>query len=170
MKRTLLLTVLAFVAIASFGRKHVSENATVVADTIYYAENMQSVETRSQANYYRLLMTAGVGGKKQDVFQDFYLNGNLKAEGGYSFVDMSNDKNTVLDGNVTTYYKNGKEKWNGRYANGKRQGVFTLQMRDGSVATVAYVDGESRYDYFMLTSPNGEMQKRPLKELKALMD
>ena len=34
------------VTIASFGRKHV-ENATVVADTIFYAENMSNVATVS---------------------------------------------------------------------------------------------------------------------------
>lgn len=52
------------------------------------------------------------------------MNGNLKAEGGYSFVDLNNDKNTVLNGEVTTYYQNGKEKLHGRYVNGKREGLL----------------------------------------------
>ena len=71
MKRVLLLSVLAMLTIASFARKHV-ENATVVADTIYYAENMINVAHADQASYYRLLMTTGKGLKKQDVFQDLY--------------------------------------------------------------------------------------------------
>jgi hypothetical protein len=99
---------MALMTIASFGRKHV-ENATVVADTIYYAANMMNVASADQASYYRLLMTTGQGIHKEDVFQDFYMNGNLKAEGGYSFVDLGNDANTILNGEVTTYYINGKE-------------------------------------------------------------
>ena len=82
------------VTIASFGRKHV-ENATVVADTIFYAENMSNVANADQAAYYRILMTTGSGITKKNVFQDFYMNGNLRAEGGYSFIDLGNDRNTI---------------------------------------------------------------------------
>ncbi len=168
MKRIFLITVMALLTVASFGRKHV-ENATVVADTIFYAENMMNVATSSQASYYRLLMTQGTGLKKQDVFQDFYMNGNLKAEGGYSFVDLGNDKNTILDGEVTTYYINGKEKWHGSYVNGQRHGYFTLQMRDGSVAVVQFVHGKSVHKYFTVTHQDGTMEKRPVSEIRSLM-
>jgi hypothetical protein len=76
---------MAMLTIASFGRKHVAENAVVVADTIYYAENMMNVASSEQASYYRLLMTQGQGLNKKDVFQDFYMNGALKAEGCLQF-------------------------------------------------------------------------------------
>ena len=78
MRRVFLISVFALMTVASFGRKHI-ENATVVADTIYYADNMLNVTSAEQAGYYRLLMTQGVGSAKKDVFQDFYMNGNLKA-------------------------------------------------------------------------------------------
>ena len=107
MKRMILFSLMALMTIAAFGRKHV-ENATVVADTIFYAENMSNVTSADQASYYRLLMTTGSGLNKKDVFQDFYMNGNLRAEGGYSFIDLGNDRNTIFNGEVTTYYKNGK--------------------------------------------------------------
>ncbi len=168
MKRVLLISVMALLTVASFGRKHV-ENATVVADTIYYAENMMNVAHADQASYYRLLMTTGAGIHKQDVFQDFYMNGNLKQEGGYSFVDLSNDKNTVLNGEVTTYYPNGKEKWHGKYVNGKRTGYFTLQLRDGGVAVVQFVDGKSAHNFFTVTYKNGTMEKKPLSDIKSLL-
>lgn len=60
MKRIIFLSVMMLVTIASFGRKHV-ENATVVADTIFYAENMSNVANADQAAYYRILMTTGSG-------------------------------------------------------------------------------------------------------------
>jgi acyl-CoA thioesterase FadM len=60
--------------------------------------------------------------------------------------------------------------WHGNYVNGQRNGYFTLQMRDGSVATVEFVNGKSKYDYFVVTSPTGEMQKRPVSEIRSLLN
>lgn len=168
MKRIILLSMMALMTIASFGRKHV-ENVTVVADTIFYAENMSNVASSAQASYYRLLMTTGTGLNKKDVFKDYYMNGNLRAEGGYSFVDLGNDRNTIFNGEVTTYYKNGKEKWHGKYVNGKREGYFTLQLREGGVAVVQFQNGKSVHDFFTVTYKDGKMEKKPLSEISAFM-
>ena len=168
MKRIIILSMMAMMTIVSFARKHV-ENATVVADTIFYAENMSNVASADQAAYYRLLMTAGTGITKQNVFKDYYMNGTLRCEGGYSFIDLGNDRNTIFNGEVTSYYKNGKEKWHGKYVNGKREGYFTLQLRDGGVAVVQFKNGKSMYDYFTVTYKDGTMEKKPLDEIKALM-
>ena len=137
MKRLLLISVMAMLTIVSFGRKHVAPNAVVVADTIYYADNMMNVANSEQASYYRLLMTQGQGLNKKDVFKDFYMNGVLKAEGAYSFIDLGNDANTVLDGEFTTYYKNGKEKWHGQYVNGKRDTFEGKSYKDNRVGLMA---------------------------------
>lgn len=168
MKRIILLSMMALMTIASFGRKHV-EIVTVVADTIFYAENMSNVASSAQASYYRLLMTTGTGLNKKDVFKDYYMNGNLRAEGGYSFVDLGNDRNTIFNGEVTTYYKNGKEKWHGKYVNGKREGYFTLQLREGGVAVVQFKNGKSVHDFFTVTYKDGKMEKKPLSEISAFM-
>ena len=168
MKRIILLSMMALMTIASFGRKHV-ENVTVVADTIFYAENMSNVASSAQASYYRLVMTTGTGLNKKDVFKDYYMNGNLRAEGGYSFIDLGNDRNTIFNGEVTTYYKNGKEKWHGKYVNGKREGYFTLQLREGGVAVVQFKNGKSVHDFFTVTYKDGKMEKKPLSEISAFM-
>ena len=73
MKRIIFLSVMMLVTIASFGRKHV-ENATVVADTIFYAENMSNVANADQAAYYRILMTTGSG--ITQIFNSF-INAHL---------------------------------------------------------------------------------------------
>lgn len=168
MKRIILISVMILLTISSFGRKRI-QNATVVGDTIYYAENMMHAASAEQAYYYRLLMTTGTGMNKQDIFVDYYMNGNIKAEGGYQFIDLGDDRNTVWDNEVTTYYINGKEKWNGRYVNGKRHGYFTLQLRDGGVAVVQFKDGESVHDYFTVTNKDGSVEKRPLSEIRSLL-
>ena len=95
MKRLLLLSVMAMLTMVSFGRKHV-ENATIVADTIFYAENKMSVVSSSDASYYRLLMTVGQGMNKKDFFQDYYMDGTLKAEGGYNFVALGSNIGSMI--------------------------------------------------------------------------
>ena len=59
MKRIILFSLMALMTVATFGRKHV-ENATVVADTIFYAENMSNVASADQASYY-ITMLIGCG-------------------------------------------------------------------------------------------------------------
>lgn len=169
MKKLMILSMMLLAVLSASARKHVSESATVVADTIYYAANQQNVQDRGQAAYYRLLKQDGKGLNKEDVFQDFYMNGNLKAEGGYSFIDLGNDRNTIFNGEVTTYYKNGKEKWHGKYVNGKREGYFTLQLREGGVAVVQFKNGKSIHNYFMITYKDGTTEKRNLSEIQSLM-
>ena len=128
-----------------------------------------SVVSSSDASYYRLLMTVGQGMNKKDFFQDYYMDGTLKAECGYNFVDLGNDANTVIDGEFTTYYPNGREKWHGQFVNGKRHGYFTMQMRDGGVAVVQYNNGVNVHNYFTVTRADGSIEKHSLDELKALM-
>lgn len=169
MRKIILFSMMVLMTVASYGRKHVSPDAVIASDTIYYSADKVSVSERSKADYYRLLMTQGTGVNKHDVFQDFYLNGTLKAEGGYNFVDLGNDNNTVFNGEVTTYYPDGMQKTHGKYVNGKRQGHFTVQMSDGSIAVMEFADGKSKYDYFVVTSKDGRMEKRPVSEIKSLL-
>lgn len=169
MKRIFLFAIIAMTTAVSYGREVVSPEAVVTSDTIYYAANKMNVSNRSEASYYRLLMTQGKGANKQEVFKDFYLNGTLKAEGGYDFIDLGNDGNTVLNGEVTTYYPDGKIKSMGKYVNGKREGFFNVQMSDGSIASMEFVGGQSKYDYFLLTRKDGSVERRPIAEIKSLL-
>ena len=49
MKRILLISVVAMMTITSYARKHVAENAVIVADTIYYAADKTTVNTIDEA-------------------------------------------------------------------------------------------------------------------------
>lgn len=141
----------------------------VSADTIFYNNDNRTVLNRDDASYYRLLAQEGTGINKRDVFQDFYLSGQLKTQAGYKFIDLGNDKNTVLDGQVTTYYQNGKEKWRCNYLNGKRNGYFTMMMRDGSIGTIEYANGVSKHGYMIVTHTDGSIEKRPLSTVEHLI-
>lgn len=157
MKKLLLLSALFMISVCGFARKNVT--TTVVSqDTVYYNGQLQKVSDRENAEYYRLFAKENYQGVQRDIFQDYYLNGKLRMEGGYSFLDLNNDKNTVLDGVVTTYYPNGKEKWTCKYKNGKRQGYLSLQLRDGSVVVAQYDYGNLVHNYLMVTHADGTME------------
>ena len=52
---------------------------------------------------------------------------------------------------------------------GKREGYFTLHMREGGIAVVQFKHGKSLHDYFTITHADGTIEKRPIAELKVLM-
>lgn len=169
MKKIFLISMMAMFTVASYGHKRIVNAVPVSNDTIYYNADNIRISDKSDAAYCRLLMTEGTGLQKRDVFRDFYPNGNVKLEGGYSFIDLTNDNNTMLDGDITAFYPNGKEKWRGTFVKGQPNGYFTLMMRDGSIATAEFVDGKSKRDYFVVTSPDGKMSKRNISELKSFL-
>ena len=146
MKKILLVAIMAMLTVASYAHKRVLTAVPVSNDTIYYNVDNIRVYDKSDAAY-----------------------GRLKAEGGYSFIDLSNDNNTQLDGEVTAFYPNGKEKWQGKFVNGKANGYFTVMMRDGSIATAQFVNGKSKLDYFVVTAADGTISKRDVKDLKHLL-
>ena len=90
-------------------------------------------------------------------------------EGKEYSIDLSDDKNTRYEGDVTAFYPNGKEKWHGTFVNGKPNGYFTMMMRDGSIATAQFINGKSRLNYFVVTSPDGTMSRRDIKELESFL-
>lgn len=160
---------MAMLTAATYAHKRIENAVPVSNDTIYYSIDKMRVDDKSQAAYGRLLLTVGTGAQKRDVFRDYYPNGTLKIEGGYSFIDLSNDNNTKLEGDVTAYYPNGKEKWQGSFVNGMANGYFTMMMRDGSIATAQFVNGKSKLDYFVVTAPDGTMTKRDVKDLQSFL-
>lgn len=170
MKKIFLLTLMALTTMVTYAHKRISETAVAVStDTIYYNADYIRVMDRSEAAYGRLLLTEGTGRNKRDVFRDFYMNGNVKMEGGYSFIDLENDRNTKVEGDITAFYPNGKEKYRGSFVNGQPDGYFTLLMRDGSIATAEFVNGKSRFNYFMVTNQQGQQTKRNIDDLKSFL-
>lgn len=168
MKKLLLIAVLSLISVCGFARKNVT--TTVVSqDTVYYNAQMVKVASRENAEYYRLFAKEDYKGQQRDVFQDYNMNGSLRMQGGYSFLDLNNDKNTVLDGEVTTYYPNGKEKWTCKYKDGKRQGYLSLQLRDGSIVVAQYDYGNLVHNYLMKTNANGQMEQVPIDEYEHLI-
>jgi exodeoxyribonuclease III len=71
MKRIILLSMMVMLTIASFGRKHI-EKATVVADTIFYAENMSNRKNAGFTDEEREKMTELLNDGFTDTFRYKY--------------------------------------------------------------------------------------------------
>ena len=42
-------------------------------------------------------------------------------------------------------------------------------MRDGSIATAEFVNGKSRFNYFVVTATDGNQTRRDINELKIFL-
>lgn len=42
------------------------------------------------------------------MFRDFYISGELRTEGHFQTIDTLDDRRTVFDGKIVSYFKNGR--------------------------------------------------------------
>ena len=148
-------------------------------DTLFYDKNWKGVESKAFASYYRILS----GNKNSNFgkrFRDYYVTGELQAEGGYISIDKYDDAKSVMDGECVTYYKSGeievkRNMLNGQengektiyyknglisfhcmMKNGKFNGILTLFDEKGDICSqTEMLDGKPRYDYYILSNKDG---------------
>lgn len=148
-------------------------------DTLYYDKYGRGVDYKAFADYIRV-----VAYYDDDVtcrpFRDFYLSGELLAEGDYLEIDRSNDENSIFDKMYTEYYKSGQMKHREFWSAGKRNGQYQSYYENGNIkedaiyyngaangAWLSYSeDGETckcveyendmpKYDYYTLSTKSG---------------
>lgn len=73
-------------------------------DTLYYNRSGSVVPSPAFAEYYRIaLYPADSAGSK--MFRDFYISGELRTEGHFQTIDTLDDRRTVFDGKIVSYFK-----------------------------------------------------------------
>ncbi len=174
-KRSLFGTLFLFV----FGYLHAAE---VQIDTLYYDKDWKSVSHKAFATFYRIYEIDN--SKESKAFRDYYITGELYAEGHYISIDKNDDANSVFDGKCINYYKSGQiEKSRfliggvveGDYTvyyenglvnlhvpmkNGKMNGIMSQFSEDGYTCTqIEMIDGEPRYDYYVVSNKDGLLSK-----------
>ncbi len=162
-----------------FGYIHAND---VRIDTIYYDRDWRSVSHKAFATYYRVCEVDG--SKVSKAFRDYYITGELQAEGNYISIDKNDDANSLFDGKCTSYYKSGRIEQTsflvkgvaeGDYTvyyenglvklyspmkNGKMNGILYQFSEDGNTCTqVEMVDGEPKYDYYVVSNKDGLLSK-----------
>lgn len=75
-------------------------------DTIYYDKDWHGC-TKTFATYYRII-TIPTQANSVKRMRDYFITGELQGESNYISVDRNDDSNTIFDGDVISYYKNGK--------------------------------------------------------------
>ena len=86
-------------------------------DTLYYNRSGSVVPSPAFAEYYRIaLYPADSAGSK--MFRDFYISGELRTEGHFQTIDTLDDRRTVFDGKIVSYFKNGRISEKSYYSGG----------------------------------------------------
>lgn len=97
-------------------------------DTLYYNRSGSVVPSPAFAEYYRIaLYPADSAGSK--MFRDFYISGELRTEGHFQTIDTLDDRRTVFDGKIVSYFKNGRISEKSYYSGGLLEGNICSTTR-----------------------------------------
>lgn len=124
--------VLLFVLLLVVGNGALSQERI---DTLYYSRSGVTVRNPVFADYYRLaLYPADSAGLK--MFKDFYISGELRREGHFQTIDTLDDRRTVFDGDVVSYFKNGRISEKSYYSGGLLEGEYLQYDENGALKRV----------------------------------
>lgn len=153
-------------------------------DTLYYDKDWKVVTSKAFASFYRVCPKQR-GGESRKPFRDYYITGELQSEGGFITIDPNDDKLSIMDGDWTNYFKNGKVQEKGHrdkgvsngehfvyredgvmlkhayLKNGKITGLYTEFSEDGNMCFQAeyWMDGTPKYDWYMASNKDGLCSK-----------
>lgn len=177
MKKILFLLGLLAMSFSGF-----AQGVSQRVDTLYYDGEWKGVSIKAFADYYRVALYPGDSNAKK-IFRDFYMDGALKKKGAFISIDAANDSNSVFDGIVESYYRNGKieshitldkgvlngkfiqyyenglVKQSATYKDGRLTGLLTLFNEDGSYVQEEYEEGNPLHEYYVLCNPDGTLVK-----------
>ncbi len=154
----------------------------VAFDTLYYDNEWKGVASPHFASYYRVAErnTDSLVTKR---FRDYYITGELQCEGSYLSLDPKDDRNSVMHGAWTTYFKSGKIEQKGyrnrgvedgeyicyyengsiklrtTFMNGQLHGLYTEFTEDGLCIQMDYIYGKPKTDYYTVSNDNGLFSK-----------
>jgi antitoxin component YwqK of YwqJK toxin-antitoxin module len=149
---------------------------------IYYDKDWKGVSNASFAAFYRIAVYPTNQNYKKRC-RDYFITGELQGESEFVSIDKFDDSKSVWNGEVITYYKNGKiatkETWKngksdgefcsfsenglikskGKLFNGKLDGLYTEFFDDGTFLQAEYINGISKYEYYVKSNQNGQLIK-----------
>ena len=136
-----------------------SYSQSVKLDTIYYDKDWKGVSNAAFATYYRVIEVKDNPSVRGSL-RDYFITGELQAEGGYLSVDRNDDKNSVFDGEITMYYKNGLVQSHVTKRNGQSEGIYTEFNETGDLCMQMEMhNDEPVYDYYILSNKDGFSSK-----------
>ena len=153
MKKFFLITVLTNVFVGF------SYSQSVKLDTIYYDKDWKGVSSAAFATYYRVIEVKDNPNVRGSL-RDYFITGELQTEGGYLSIDRNDDKNSVFDGEITMYYKNGLVQSHVTKRNGKAEGIYTEFNETGDLCMQMEMhNDEPVYNYYVVSNKDGYSSK-----------
>lgn len=163
-------------------------------DTLYYDKDWKGVPNKAFATYYRLSI-APENSNYPAKFRDYFVTGELQAEGGFISIDRLDDSNSVFDGECVNYSKTGQvierrtfvngvpdgdhyvyHESNGlvhshvRYLNGAINGVYSEFSEDGETCyQLEYINGNPQ-SFYTISTPDGYSAKFNLVDNTPLLE
>ncbi len=116
--------------------------AQIKIDTLYYDKDWKGAESKAFATYYRIIATPDDSNYRKR-FRDYYISGELQAEGNYISIDKYDDSKSVFDGECINYGKDGKILEKRTLVDGQLSGEYTKYADDGLLLVHSfYKDGK----------------------------
>ena len=111
-------------------------------DTIYYDISWNKVEVKEFASYFRVVPLS-ISNSKPNNFRDYYITGELRADGHFVELNVQSASKTKYDGVVLHYYRNGKLMTKTTYKDGLLDGEDIGYSENGLMTHHAYfIDGK----------------------------
>ena len=154
----------------------------VKIDTLYYDKDWKGVPIKELADYYRVAFYP-TDSQQPKRFRDYYITGELAGDGTFISIDKNDASESVYDGEINAYYKNGKLLRCYHYTKGIEDGtltdyyenglvsseitmnegvpdgLFTQFLEDGTYIVMEFDNGSLPYDYYLHVTPEGYATK-----------
>ena len=162
-------------------------------DTLYYDKNWRVIGNKTFASYYRYALYPA-DSLAPKYFKTFYINGELQGEGMFIELDKRHDSNSLFEGEVLLYHKNGSlsekkiytdGKQNGEYtnyyengnikehvllSNGKKNGILAHFSEDGTVCRLHEYENDNSADYYVVVDKDGNYSKYDLATEQPILE
>lgn len=161
-------------------------------DTLYYDKDWKGCEQTFAA--YRRVYSIPSDSNLTKRFRDYYITGELRADGEYVSIDKYDDSKSVFNGAFVYYYKSGKVERKGytnrgkldgeytqynedglisshiHYKDGKYHGIYTRFTENGLCIQTEYANGKPLYDYCVISNNDGYCSKVSLYDMQPIYD
>lgn len=151
-------------------------------DTLYYDKDWVGVPIKELADYYRVVFYP-TDSQQTKRFRDYYITGELAGDGTFVSINKEDATESVYDGEVNAYYKNGKKMRCYHYTEGVENGTITEYFEnglvssemtmidgvpdglctkffeDGTYTVIEFDNGNMPYNYFLHVNPEGYATK-----------
>ncbi len=151
-------------------------------DTIYYDRNWKVIGNKAFASYYRFALYP-IDSLLPRYFKTYYTSGELQGEGTFISLDERDDSQNLLEGEIVSYFKNGKIQerlfyssglQNGEHTvyyengnikehctlvDGKKNGIFSSFTEDGKVCRLTVYKEDMPADFYVITDMDGNYSK-----------